>query len=197
MINIGRDSFSFKAARISKRAILVGLLFFLVVEVGILSLLSNRAKKLPNKDALVEGKAVLMLQPKEGKFKIGEEFKTEVVLDTGNYKTDATDFRLSFDPKILSVIKIEEGGIYDSYLTKRIDQTRGELIINAIASESKTFKGQEIFATIYWKGLKKGQAELKINFVPGETIDTNVVATEVSKDILGRVENASFKITDK
>lgn len=197
MVNLGRNSFSFRSTGISKRTILVGLLFFLVLEAGLLSFLSKRANKLSDKSTSTEGRAILKLQPKEGKFKVGEEFKTEVILDTGNYKTDATDFRLSFDPKVLVAVRIEEGKTYDSYLAKRIDQIRGELIVNAIAPESKTFEGQGVFATVYWRGVKEGQTELKINFIPGVTTDTNVVATEVAKDILGEVENASFKITPK
>jgi hypothetical protein len=195
MPNLGKNSFSIGRINFSKGAVLVGLFSFLLLEMGILVFLSRGNQRLPKQEELIAGKAILELRPKEGRFKVGEEFSIEVVLDTGNYETDATDFRLSFDPKILSVVRIAEGKIYDSYLAKRIDQVNGEVVINAIAPEAKTFQGRGIFATLFLKGLKPGGSNLNISFLPGSTTDSNVVAAKISKDVLAKVENADLVIT--
>jgi len=138
--------------------------------------------------------AVLQLEPNQGNFEVGKEFTVKVLLDTGEYETDATDVRLSYDPLVLEGVKIEPGTIYDAYPTKRFSQDDGAVIIYGITSVSTTFKGVGEFAQVTFKAKKPGKTNLIFEYVPESTKDSNVVATKLAKDILSRVEGATIEI---
>lgn len=173
------------------KLILVSLSLILVLESIFLVIMVKRIDKLPKN---LPEMAILSLEPREGSFQISKEFEVKIILDTGGFETDATDVRLKFDPQILAVNKIQEGKVYDNYPAKRIDQQDGTIIINGITSLNKTFKGKGIFASIYFKGLKPGKASLIFEYAPDSTIDSNVVASKIAKDVLGEVGGASLEI---
>jgi hypothetical protein len=177
--------------KVSPRAILLGLGVVFVVSLIILVLMSRRTNNTPKLEAK---KASLRLEPGSGSFKVGEEFVVKIILDTGDFETDATDVRISYDPTMVTITKVTEGQIYDDYPAKRIDSGNGMVIVNAITSLTKTFKGKETFAALNLKGIKKGKAVLLIAFNPGATNDSNVVGTKISKDILEEAEGATFEI---
>lgn len=153
-----------------------------------------RGKILKSSQPQVKRMATLVLEPKEGSFKAGAEFKVKIIVDTGDYETDATDVRLSYNPQIVSVTKIAEGKIYDNYPAKRIDTVTGVVVINGITGPSNTFKGKDVFATLNLKGLKKGKLILTLEFNPEATNDCNVVATKIAKDVLREVEGGVYEI---
>jgi len=138
--------------------------------------------------------AILSLEPKEGSFKVGEEFKIKIILDTKEYPADAVDVRLKFNPQVLRVVKIEPGKIFDDYPAKRADTEAGVIIINGITGLTKTFQGKDTFAEITFKGNKAGKAEFLFEYEPSSTVDSNVVAAKIAKDVLGEVEGASIEI---
>jgi len=176
---------------LSKKGILIGLMVFLSFEAFLLLFVAKVNKPQPPK---VEQKSVgLYLEPAEGSFAVNQEFEVKVILDTGDFATDATDVRLDFDPAVLEVSKVTPGQIYDDYPAKRIDSANGVVVINGITSLTKTFKGRDTFATLTVKGLKKGKAVLLLEFSPGATNDSNVVATKIAKDVLSEVEGAGFE----
>jgi hypothetical protein len=175
-----------------KNFILISLSLLLVLESVVLIFLAKKVgKSKPNEPKM----AVLSLEPAQGSFKVGEEFEVKIILDTGDWETDATDVRLRFPSQILSVGKITEGKIYDDYPAKRIDLENGVIIINGITSLTKTFGGKDVFAIITFKGIKPGPANLIFEFAPSSTTDSNVVATGIAKDVLGEVEGASIEIS--
>ena len=173
------------------KLILVSLSFVLVLESILLVIMVKKIDK-PPKD--LPEMAALSFEPEQGSFQISQEFEVKIILNTGSFETDATDVRLKFDPQILAVNKIQEGKIYDSYPAKRIDQQDGTIIINGITSLNKTFKGKGIFASIYFKGLKSGKTSLILEYAPDSTIDSNVVASKIARDVLGGVGGASIEI---
>lgn len=173
------------------KLVLMSLSLILVLESILLVVMVKKINKPP---VNLPKMAVLSLEPGEGSFQIGQEFEAKIILDTGSFETDATDVRLKFDPQILTVNKIQEGKIYDNYPAKRTDQQDGVIIINGITSLNKTFKGKGIFASIYFKGLKPGKTSLILEYAPNSTIDSNVVASKIAKDVLGEVGGASLEI---
>lgn len=176
---------------ISKNLILVALSLFLTLESAILIFL---VKKTKSTHVPKPKMAVLKAEPSQGKYKVGEEFEVKIVLDTGDYETDATDVRLTFNPQVLMVTKITPGTIYDDYPAKKVDEEREVIVIYGITSLTKTFKGKDTFATITFKGMRSGQANLIFEFTPSSTTDSNVVATGIAKDVLEEVEGASIEI---
>lgn len=175
----------------NKNFILIILSLFLILESAVMIFIirKNEFSQTPKKKM-----AFLSLEPKNGSFKVGEEFEIKIILDTEEWETDATDVRLSYEPQILKVVKIIPGKIYDDYPTKKADEERKVIVINGITSLSRTFKGKDIFATLVLKGLKPGRANLIFEFALGSTTDSNVVASGIAKDILEEVEGASFEI---
>jgi len=174
----------------SKNIILIILILLLILESFFLVYFYKKTKEEKKSSKM----ASLFFEPKEGKFKVGEEFEVKIFVDTGDYQTDATDVRLNFNPQILQVTKITEGKIYDDYPAKRVDLENGVIIINGITSLIKTFKGKDIFAVVTFKGIKPGIANLIFEFEPSSTTDSNVVASGIAKDVLGEVEGASIEI---
>jgi len=138
--------------------------------------------------------AKIYFEPSLKSYKKGEEFEVKIILDTGNFETDAADVRFGFNPQVLAVQKIIPGTIYDDYPAKRTDLEKEIIIINGITSLSKTFKGKGVFTTVVFKGLKPGKANLIFEFTPDSTTDSNVVATKIAKDVLEEVEGASIEI---
>lgn len=175
-----------------KDRLIAGLFLVLILESTLLVFMAKKISPSQNKSSKM---AVLSLDPSSGSFKVGQEFEVKIILDTGDYETDAADIRLSFEPKILAVTKISQGKIYDDYPAKRVDLERGVVIINGVASIASSFKGREVFATISFKGLKPGKTDLIFEFAPLSTTDSNVVATRIAKDVLGEIEGASLEIS--
>lgn len=180
-----------RSVRFSKKLVLTGLVIFLLFEVGLLGYLSSSKSKLNLPE---ENSVNLRLEPETGKFKIGEEFFVEILLDTGGYQTDATDVRINYDPQMLQVLKIDEGKLYDSYLAKRFDPKEGAIIVYAVAPEGKVYQGAGVFARLLIKGLKTGTTFLNFDFESGETVDSNVVASKIGRDVLEKVGNCQIEI---
>jgi len=177
---------------LSQKGILIGLTIFLFFEAGLLFLIIRHYQPSPAK--VQTRPAFLRLEPATGTFKVGQEFAVKVMVDTGDFETDATDVRLNFDPTAVVVTQIVPGQIYDDYPAKRVDNATGLAVINGITSLTRTYKGKDTFATLMMKGLKKGKAVLLLEFSPGATNDCNVVATKIAKDVLEQAEGASFEI---
>ena len=171
-------------------------LALVVLFLMVMTLILNRVGPItPKKEVETEPKsAKIYFEPSLKSYKKGEEFEVKIMVDTGDYETDATDVRFSFNPQVLAVQKIVPGTLYDDYPAKRTDSENGVIIINGITSLTKTFKGEGIFATVVFKGTKPGKANLIFEFTPDSTTDSNVVATKIAKDVLSEVEGASLEI---
>lgn len=171
--------------------------WWLVLLFGLFGWLVIAGKQAPEEKVMAEPekkKAILHLEAENRTLKVGETVEVKVILDTGDYETDATDVWLNYDPKAVMVTKVTEGKIYDSYPAKRIDANKGVVVVNGITSLTKTFKGRDVFAVFTVKALKKGKTGLIIEFTSGSNTDSNVVATKISKDILGEAEGIELEI---
>lgn len=169
--------------------------FFLMLITLLLSQLSQKSSELrKGKETKEVRSASLRFEPKEGLYKKGEKFEVEIILNTGDYETDATDVRFEFNSKVLAAEKILPGIVYDDYPAQKVNTENGLIVINGITSLTKTFKGEGVFATVVFKGISPGKSPLMFEFSPSSTTDCNVVATKIAKDVLGGVEGAAIEI---
>jgi|SRR3989344_3241145 len=150
-----------------------------------------------------EPAAVLALNPTTKSVKQGEIFKVDIVLDTTSTPVDGVDvYSLHYNPTILEVIddlpgqkgvQIEPGGIMSFNVVNLVDESSGTIKFSQVAAIGKRFMGKGVLATINFKAIGRGTADLKFDFKKGDTIDTN--AAYRGKDQLTRVIDATYIVT--
>ena len=140
--------------------------------------------------------ARLNIQPPSGNFELGQQFQADIILDTENQSTAGTDVYLNYDPTILSVVTIQNGTAYDTYLGKNIDNNSGSLSVSGITSlgSNTGFNGTDTFVTILFEGVGVGTSEVTFDFSPGARNDSNVAVLDTATDELTSATGATYII---
>ena len=108
-----------------------------------------------------------------------------------------TDVIISYDPKVVEIPQVRPGLLYQKYPVNEVDTAGGKIGFSAIATPPKPFSGKGTLAYLKLKVLKAGTVTLSIEFVKGETTDSNVVqAGSGGKDVLDKVINAYYSVKD-
>lgn len=145
-------------------------------------------------------KASLDLVADKASYVKGEAMVIDVKLSTGGHTTDSTDIVVKYDPAFLepdSKNFAATGGLYSEYPAVQVEKENGLIGISGITSpDSNGFKGEGSFAKLSFKAIKSGQTRVAIDFVPGQTADSNVVLSDSTVDILGSVKNADIIISE-
>lgn len=140
--------------------------------------------------------ATMQFSPASGSFTIGQNFTVNVLLNTGGGRSSGTDMIVSFPADKIILTDITPGTIYNQYVGKDINNSRGLASISGIASStSSLFSGNSTFATLSFKAIDTGTANLSFNFTKGNKNDTNVSDFDAQDDILTSVTNATFTIS--
>lgn len=144
--------------------------------------------------------ATLTLTPKIATYNQACTYAADITLDTEGEKTDGTDVILLYDPTKISVLSIDNGSLYQSYLGKTIDNDNGRVTVTGLSSLNSNFNGKGIFATVNFAVKKTspvGDASIRFDFDPSnpsKTTDSNVVETGTVADILRAVADFLFSI---
>lgn len=135
------------------------------------------------------------LSPEKGDFKAGEEFQVEIILKT-DQEINGADVVLSFDPSILEVVRIKEGGVFPLYPRKHVDTQKGRIEITGVKTkvDGQVFTQPLTFATMVLRAKKPGQAKFNFVFSRGKTTGSTIVKAEGSKNILEKVYNGEYII---
>lgn len=167
---------------------------------------TQKEKQLPLPAPAKVATTSLFLAPASGNYQLGESFDVSVNLDTDKVKTVGVDLVITYDKNKLEVVdsdikkvgtQIQEGSLYDTYPANLVDEKNGKINFGSNASPGKPpFSGSGSFAVIKFKSKGVGTAKVTIDFTPGVTTDSNVTTSD-SKDILAKVENATFTIVPK
>jgi hypothetical protein len=141
--------------------------------------------------------AKLYLEPPTGSYETGKQFQSRITLDTEGAQAAGADAYLTFDKRVLKVVNIVEGKIFDTYIGKDFDNENGTLSISGIFSlDNKTgFNGKDVFATIVFEGVAPGTSKVSFDFSKGEINDSNVAVFTSSKDDLTSATGATYTIT--
>lgn len=139
--------------------------------------------------------AVLSLSPAGGSYKVNDTFDVSVLLNSGGGLVGGVDVYMTFNKNVLNLVDITNGAIFNQYLGKSIDNTNGTAAISGItSSKANAFSSSDTFVTLNFKAVGAGTSEVKFNFTPGNTRDSNVVDFD-SGDILASVVNGTYTVT--
>lgn len=187
--------------------VILGAVVLLEVVIGVKTLLlpsqvtkiSSNATKAPvqtqNTSSKVQSSARLTLESPQKEYKVGENIPVSIKLDTGGKSVDGVDIVLKFNPKVIeaSSSSVTKGTLLPDYPVIKVEN--GVLRVTAISSlQGQSYSGSGIFATIIFKALQRGKAQLSFDFTKDATTDTNVVGAQTEGDMLQEVRNLEVNI---
>lgn len=133
-------------------------------------------------------KAVFFLLPQTAQVGVNQTFALDIFLDAKNYKVDAVDAILSFDPLKLGVENLVTGDFFDVYPV--VASRSGEVQISALVSpkdgKPQTVSGKGKVGTVVLKGLAPGTT--RVDFSP------NCVVAEKGENVLGETIGGSYTV---
>ena len=123
--------------------------------------------------------------PKEA-LPVGQKFKVVVSVASENRTTLGADAVLTYDPRILTAIKIIPGKIYPLYPEnlQDIDNTHGRLSFSGTVGFNKPQTANGVLGEIYFRSKKEGQIALAFDWMPNTTSDSNLVPDFGGLDLL-------------
>lgn len=126
----------------------------------------------------------------------GQEFTTDIVMDTGGNEAGGGGAILKFNPVFLEVVNITPGIIFDDYPLAFKDNDKGVVKISGIAgSTDNLFKGKDKFASVTWRSKASGTTSVTFDFTPGSTTDSNIAVKFGNGDVLSSVGSLNVTIT--
>lgn len=144
--------------------------------------------------ATPEYSAALLLSPAGGTIPVGETLKVEILLETGEAKVDGTDAVLRYNPRMLRLLKLEKGNLFEEYVQESVDEVEGRIKLSGLTFNPLPKSG--ILGTILFEPLVAGTTTVFFEFTPGTTKgDSNVALTGGNGiDILKEVQNGRYVI---
>ncbi len=140
------------------------------------------------------------LQTEKGSFKVGEKVPVKVKLTTGGKTVDSADLIVHFDPTYLQLPNSSAfslGNIFKEYPVSEVDPDLNQIRISGTTPpQQEGFNGIGEFVTINFTAKKTGTTGLTIEYKPDSTIDSNIVQSLTSHDILKEVGNLTVSIKD-
>lgn len=125
---------------------------------------------------------------------LGEEFTVDVIVDTAGEQAVGADAIVLFDGNVLEAESINPGTIFSDYPSLIIDNKKGKLTISGIVkAQSSLFSGSGVLASINFKSIAVGNANLHFDFTQGSTRDSNIAVTKGNGDVLTEVGSMSVK----
>lgn len=142
------------------------------------------------------GSASILFDPETVSTNAGDSFTTAVWLDTNGASVGGVGAKITFDPAILSVEKIETQPVFPDYPATTFDNTTGKIVISGIVNNpNELYSGKAQFATISWKAKSGGNANITLDYTPNQTSDSNIAVLYGNGDILEKVNTVSVTVT--
>lgn len=140
--------------------------------------------------------ATIQFLPTTGTFSVDSKFDVQINVDTEAVDTTSTDAVINFDNSLLSVDSVSYGSFYSTVLHS---QESGKLFISGmVSSPEQTVNGTGTLATVSFKVLTSGTAELSFACTDGKTDDSNVTKNDLdSTDVIdcNRLQAATFTLS--
>lgn len=109
--------------------------------------------------------------------KQGDEFDVTIKIDTASFSVTGADAVLDYNPELLEVETIENGGFF-SLFGKHYELSSQKIYITGFFTEkNQTKNGMGVFAKLTLKALKNGATSLQFSCVNKSLSDTNVINT--------------------
>ena len=127
--------------------------------------------------------ATLKFSPATGSYTTGNTFTVDITVDTAGKETRGADAVVTFDNTRLSVDSVTYGTFYPTALHS---QQNGKLYITGLMNDAANSKsGTGTLATITFKGLTAGTANINFECQTGRTDDSNVYQNDLdSTDLI-------------
>lgn len=167
----------------------------LVLSLGVaVVVVTNRSTSQDIRSQAAATTGTLSLSPALGNytFSANQTYPVGIVVDSKNTAIDGVDVIIKFDPKKAAVSpnSLVATGLFERVVVSQIDNTAGVVRFSALTFSPKPATG--IAATFNFKALGAGTVGFTFDFTPGATTDSNIAEHGTAKDILSKVENATF-----
>lgn len=148
------------------------------------------------------GSGKITLQSPKQEFKVGDQVPVVIGLSTGGRTIVGVDLVLSYNPQVLDAtsssnitVFTSSGELFSEFPIISVDRQKGIAKVSAIASLGKIgFNGLGLLGTINFIAKSVGDADIKIDYSPNQTIDSNMLEYATGIDILGEVKSINVKI---
>lgn len=147
--------------------------------------------------------ASLSLSPATANKSVGETFAVDIVLDTEGAAASGATAILSYDTAKLQVndddstgtgVNIAGGSNLTQVLTNSVDTSIGQIRYDA-GNLGASYTGRGVIATIHFKALSEGTAQVSFVFDPNKTTDTSAVAAASGPtSLLSTVNDGTYSI---
>ena len=135
--------------------------------------------------------ASLSFSPASKSVMIEDSFEINVVLDTDGVETDGVDLILTYDEMKLAATEAALGDLYDNKINEDFSQP-GKIVLQAVSDVGSGFVGTGTVATLNFKAVAGGMAQVSFDMIGESTTDCNVNSD--GEDILASVSNGSYTI---
>lgn len=135
--------------------------------------------------------ASLSFSPASESVTVGDSFEIDVILDTGGLSTDGVDLLISYDQLKLEAKNASLGDLYDNKINEDVSQP-GKIVLQTISDLGSSFVGTGTLATITFRPIAGGLAQVSFDMVGDSTTDSNVNSND--EDILSSVSNGTYTI---
>jgi hypothetical protein len=175
---------------VKKHLVLIILIVVAVILAVAGVILLNSGKILPQ--AASNG-ATLALSPSSGSVNSGSTISLDVMVNTGGLTIDGVDLvNLNYPADKLELQKITQGA---NFQVTPVKQSGGVIsLVATVPPGSSGYNGNSNVATLAFKALALGTANLTFDFTLSSTRDCNVAEHGTGKDILTEVFNGTYSI---
>ncbi len=134
------------------------------------------------------------LSPASGDFTFsrGQTYPVGVIVDSAEKSADGVDIVIKFDPTKAQVVgtSLSPTTLFERFPLNIVDNSTGLIRFSALTFSPKPVVG--IVATFSFKPLGPGTVNFDFDFTAGSTVDSNIAEHGTAKDVLGKVENATY-----
>ncbi|MEO8581447.1 MAG: cohesin domain-containing protein [Patescibacteria group bacterium] len=139
--------------------------------------------------------ASLLFVPETISTGVGQQFTTQVWIDTAGASVGGVGAKINFNATSLSVEKIETLPVFPDYPATTFDNETGSINISGIVrSKDELYTGKGQFATITWKTKGAGDSSIAFNYVPNSTNDSNIAVLYGNGDILQKTNSVVIQV---
>ncbi|OHA91092.1 MAG: hypothetical protein A2665_01340 [Candidatus Zambryskibacteria bacterium RIFCSPHIGHO2_01_FULL_46_30] len=144
--------------------------------------------------------ATIALSPSTASANVNNTFTVNITLNTGGQSAYGVDInRLRFNPSILQIVdtdagtagvQIAPGSLMPVTVINTVDNTGGSVQFSQLANPGSTFSGSGTLATVTFRAVSSGTANVTFDFTLGNSTDTNVAG--LGGDLLASVGSGSY-----
>lgn len=143
-------------------------------------------------DAQTDGVEMSIL-PSGGSFQTGNEFTTQVHLNSNGLNFVTAEARVRYDPSRLKVVAVEDGSLSGQYASV-VREDKGTVAIILMRISETTW--DDTLASIRFRSIQSGTTSVDLVYdVTGTSEDSGVYSLSSGDDLLGKVSGANYNLT--